>query len=46
MAMPGGRGGTVVEALTGLAMRKLALPAGHLDPATSGEEPFPRADAR
>lgn len=35
----------VVEAITGLAMRKLGLPAPHyLDPATSGKEPFAQGE--
>jgi len=34
----------VIEALTGLAMRKRGLPGPrYLDPATAGEEPFPKA---
>jgi agmatinase len=34
----------VMEAITGLAMRRLGLPGPHyLDPATSGREPFGRA---
>jgi agmatinase len=31
----------VIEALTGLAMRKRGLSPGYLDPATAGEEAFP-----
>ncbi len=33
----------ILEALTGLAMRKQGLPAPYLDPTTSGDEPFPRS---
>jgi agmatinase len=37
----------VVEALTGLAMRKQGLPVpGYLHPSTAGDEPFPRSGDR